>query len=216
MFEIVTELTPESRVGYSNLGAVLIQMKRYPQAERALHKAIELRPTAESYSNLSVCATFQGRHAEAVELLRKAVGLDPKNDRLWRNLGDAYLQVPSLASQAPGAYRNALEAVSKRLAVNPNSAEFLLGAALYCAKLRQREEARRYLLRASATGELSAELLFECAVVWEVLEDRERAIESLTEAVRKGFSGEQVFREPELENLRKDRRFPGIVAQKQP
>jgi serine/threonine-protein kinase len=216
MFEIVTELTPESMVGYRNLGGVLIQMKRYPEAERALLKAIQLRPTAEAYSNLSVCATFQGRHAEAAELLRKAVALDPKNDRLWSNVGDAYLKVPSLASQAPAAYRNALEAVSKRLAVNPNSAEVLLAAAIYCAKLRQREEARGYLQRASATTKLSPELLFECAVVWELLGDRERAIENLTEAVRKGFSGEQVLREPELENLRKDRRFPGIVAPKQP
>jgi tetratricopeptide (TPR) repeat protein/TolB-like protein len=211
MFEMVAELTPESVVGYRNLGGVLIQLKRYPEAERALRKALELRPTAEAYSNLSVCASFQGRHREAVELLRKAVALDTNNDRLWRNLGDAYLAVPELSSQAAGAYRNALEAVTRRLTVNPNSAELLLGAALYAAKLKQSAAARQYMTKALATGPLSASLLFECGVVWEVLGERDRALDALAEAVKKGFSGEQLLREPELEKLRKDERFSRIV-----
>jgi serine/threonine protein kinase/tetratricopeptide (TPR) repeat protein len=212
MFQMVAGLTPESSLGYKNIGVVSIYLGRYPEAEAALKRANEISPSAEAYSNLSVCATFQGRHEEAVHLLEKAVELNPNNDQNWRNLGDAYQQVPAQASRAQGAYRKALDAVTTRLEVNPRSTELLISSALYQAKLKNAAAAERTLTKAYSIGPLNATVTFTSAVVWELIGRRDRSLMALREAIQRGYSLEHIEKEPELSGLRNDVRFRQLLS----
>lgn len=212
MYRAVVELIPDSALGYHNLGGVYLHMANYTEAERVLLKAIQLHPNAIAYSNLSVSYSYRGRWREAVDVLLKAVDLDPNNDLTWRNLGDAYSQLPNLAFRAPEAYRMALQAVTRQLKVNPNSPGLLINCALYAAKLKDLAAARASLKKAYASRPLTPSLKFKVAIVWEIIGDRDRALTTLSEAVGQGFSSEQVSKEPELAALRKDPRFQALVA----
>ncbi len=212
MFQAVIELTPESALGYRNLGAVYLQMGRYPDAERTLQRSLSIQPNAMAYSNLSICYSFNGKWREAVDLLRKAVTLDPNNDQNWRNLGDAYLQVPEFASQAIEAYKMAQQSVTRLLAVNPNSQSLLISSALYAAKLNDSTSAAAKLRSAYSSGPLSPALEFKAGIVRELIGDRQGALSALDRAIERGFSREQVAKEPELAALRKDVRFQGVAT----
>jgi serine/threonine-protein kinase len=215
MFEMVAELTPESALGFKNAGGINILLGNYPEAEKALHRANEISPSPEAYSNLSVSATFQGRHREAVQWLEKAVSMNAGNDGTWRTLGDAYRQVQELSDKAQGAYRTALEIVQKRLSLDPTRPDLLLASALYHAKLQQPAQAASALKQAYKSGPLNASLTFKAAVAQAVLGEREQALGTLEQAVRLGYSREQLAKEPELAALRKDERFIRMLATKQ-
>ncbi len=79
--------------------------------------------------------------------------------------------------------------------------------ALYSAKLNDAEAARGSVERVTAKGELNPDLLFRAAVIWELIGKRDRALMSLSQAIQRGYSREQVSKEPELAALRKDPRF---------
>jgi serine/threonine protein kinase/tetratricopeptide (TPR) repeat protein len=59
--------------------------------ERYLHRAIELAPrSAVGYTWLSLRLCFEDRHAESLELARKAVDLEPLSANVQTNVGWAY------------------------------------------------------------------------------------------------------------------------------
>jgi tetratricopeptide (TPR) repeat protein len=210
MFKALVELIPENVLGYLDLGAVYLQTARYADAEKVLQEAVTIQPNAKAYSNLSICYSFQNQPRRAVEMLEKAVEIDPNNDINWRNLGDAYMQVPDLAQKAPAAYRKALTAVKQRLDIKPDSKDLLLSSALYSAKLNDLARSLAELGKAYTLGPMSASQLFKASLVWELAGKRDRALGSLSEAVRRGYSREQISKEPELAELRKDPRFSKI------
>jgi serine/threonine protein kinase/tetratricopeptide (TPR) repeat protein len=212
MFSAVASLTPESALGDKNAGAVLIALGRYEEAEKRLKRSSDIEPSAQTYSNLSVCASFQGRYREAVTLLQKSVELDDRNHLSWRNLGDAYAMVPDLKFRAPEAYRKALELVELRLKVSPNNADHLLSAALYQAKLARKDDALSIVAQVGGYGPLNAAQTFKSALIFEIAGERARALETLGRAIAAGYSIEQVRKEPELAGLRQDPRFEPLLA----
>lgn len=63
---------------YYNRGKVLYERGAYAEAETNYRKAIELNPrNAWAHGNLAVVLDDQKRHAEALELIEKAISLDP-------------------------------------------------------------------------------------------------------------------------------------------
>lgn len=205
-FALVAALIPDSVLGHENVGAMNLYLGRYAPAEQALRRALAIRPSANAYSNLSTCALFQGQPRQAVALLEKATTLDPNDHRLWRNLGDAHRALAQWPEKARDAYRRAIELAEKQFAVNPNSADLATSLALYWAKLSDNRQAMEYLAKAP-DAQMNATYLYRVAVVHELLHHRQRALTVLASAVQKGYSVEQIQRDPELAELRKDPRF---------
>src|SRR2546426_11674952 len=61
------ELTPDNARVYLNLAAVYIDsgdFKRFPQAEQALKKSLELSPTYPAYANLGYLYVQEQKYAE--------------------------------------------------------------------------------------------------------------------------------------------------------
>src|SRR5207253_1745123 len=54
-----TRFAPAHPDAFSSLGAVLILLERYGEAENALRKAIEIRPTRASFANLGVLLRYE-------------------------------------------------------------------------------------------------------------------------------------------------------------
>lgn len=70
----------ESAVRYDLLGGSLAGLDRWPEAEAAFRRAVELEPNDSSrLSNLGATVANLGRFVEAVEFLEQSLRLDPNN-----------------------------------------------------------------------------------------------------------------------------------------
>src|SRR6267142_2154542 len=211
LFRTATQLAPDNPLAFYNLGGLYLAEGRDDQAEKILIKAIAIRPNFGAYSNLGIARFRQGRYADAAEMFQKATELRPADQRLWRNLGDAYV----LAGNRPRAmlaYDEAVLQLRKVLALRPNDGELQQEMALYYAKLGNRAQAKTALARASRLSPNDAGFLFNTALIDELLGDREHALTALRAAVQAGFPSQQIKDARELDQLRTDARYARIVG----
>lgn len=86
-------------------GAMLLDSKRYAEAEAVLRRFLELAPkNAEAYRLLGVALSNQERFAEAEGYLKQAVERDSKNPRNYLSLAWVYYQHRQYA-EAESAFR---------------------------------------------------------------------------------------------------------------
>jgi tetratricopeptide (TPR) repeat protein len=206
-FQTVIRLLPYNPAGYENLGACSLAMGRYSDAIATLKHAIQLGASASAYSNLGTAYIALQHYPEAVPIMHKAVELSPNDDRLWRNLGDAYSLAPGLSDKAPSAYRQAVGLAEAALKIKPDDPETLSNAALYWAKLGQKPNALSRIAKAVKLKPSDNEVLFDSALVYELTGDRKRALEALAAASKAGYSLDDISQAPELSRLRDDSEY---------
>jgi len=118
---------PASWMARNNLGAVLAQTGRVPEAIADYEAALQLKPDyAQAHSNLaSALLHIPGRAQDAIGQYEVALRLRPDSAELHGNLGTALLQIPGRLADAIVQYETALR-------MKPDSAEahFNLAGAL--------------------------------------------------------------------------------------
>jgi eukaryotic-like serine/threonine-protein kinase len=211
LLQRVTDLAPDNSSGYTGLGAVYWMQGQYENAAASYRKSLDLRPTASAYTSLGTIYFFMGRCSDAVEPMRKAVKLLPKRDQFWGNLGDAFACVPGKKSDAVEAYERAVDLAQAASVINPKDADVLSRAALYHARLGKKMEAEAQIGKARQLAPASRDVLWNAALVYELVSQRDRALEALKAAIHAGQPLEEVRREPALASLRKDPRYGALV-----
>jgi tetratricopeptide (TPR) repeat protein len=87
LFRQSIALKPERFEAYNNLGAMLIQQKKYEDAKDVLEKAVGIQPAyANARSNLAGAYWFLDRRQEAISEAQRAFRLDSHNVRYGTNL----------------------------------------------------------------------------------------------------------------------------------
>jgi tetratricopeptide (TPR) repeat protein len=110
--------------------------KQHEQAIAALEQAIALDPNyADNYVVLADVLIFSGRPAEALEVAKKALRLDP-------HYPAAYLFELGWAYQWTDQYEEAIAAFQRALALNPEYLTAHLNLAVVYSELGREEEAR--------------------------------------------------------------------------
>ncbi len=206
-------LTPDNDWAYRNLGTLYQLEGRNNEAEEMLKKAIGLKPTVEAYANLAALYYFEGRYADAVSMNKLALDLPDGriNSVVWGNLADAYRWTPGMNDQAPQAYQHAIHLAEDRLVLNPKNVNATIGLAVYWAKLGDRRKALEYLAEARRLAPTYMHVLFQSVLVYELTGQRKLALEALQDALRAGYSKQEVLREPELAKLRQDPHFQRLI-----
>jgi predicted O-linked N-acetylglucosamine transferase (SPINDLY family) len=132
-----------------NYGTLALRLKRYDAAERALRKALDLKPAhVGALNNLGALLSMLGRLGEAETFLRDTVALDQGHFEAHNNLGNV------LKDQ--GRITEALESYENAIRVNPDYAvagSNLLMCLNYCPGADPREvfEAHRAWERRQGT-----------------------------------------------------------------
>jgi serine/threonine protein kinase/Flp pilus assembly protein TadD len=111
-------------------GVMLANLRRYPEAEAAYRRVIELKPDYKDvHSLLGLVLSMQGRHAEAVAAAREAVRLRPDDFATQLELGVALARK---ADAETGDYGEAIACFRRAIALDPNQwqAHLNLGMAL--------------------------------------------------------------------------------------
>jgi len=154
------EIEPTNALYHNAVGAVLLNVGRFPDAQVEFQKAVELDPTyADAYHNLGSSFAEQGKWEDAIASYKKALAqtiyASPENT--YNNLGYAYWALDR-RQEAEEAFRSALQLEPKLV-----PSHFWLGVLLQ--KEGRKEEAKLHLQAArdleptSALGKRAAEVL---------------------------------------------------------
>jgi tetratricopeptide (TPR) repeat protein len=154
------EVDPQNALYHNAIGAVLLNVGRFPDAQVEFLKAVELDPTyADAYHNLGSTYAEQGKWEEAIAAYKKALAqtiyASPENT--YNNLGYAYWALDR-RKEAEDAFRAALQLEPKLV-----PSHFWLGVLLEKegrkAEAKVHFQAARDLEPASMLGKRAAEVL---------------------------------------------------------
>ena len=70
------ELNPESAIGHHYLGAALINLQQFDEAEKELRQAVKLEPSASNDYYLAACLISLNRYEEALGEMQTAARMD--------------------------------------------------------------------------------------------------------------------------------------------
>jgi eukaryotic-like serine/threonine-protein kinase len=212
MFQRVTELTPDNRWGYVNLGVAYYYLERLDEAAAMWRRTLEIRPDATAYSNLGTVTFFRGHYPESVSPFEKAVELEPQCYLCWGNLADAYRWTPGKQDRAKPTYARAIGLAERALEVNPRDTNTLGLVAQYEAKSGNLVKARNLIGKALAIAPKDIELLSQAVEVYALAGDRQKALDCLKNAVQEGYPRFEIEANPELGSLRNDPQYREIMA----
>ncbi len=87
-FQQVVRENPAREEAWSTLAYLHAQKGEFSEAIPAFERALALKPDDASLSfNAAFAMQRAGDHARAMELMQRAITLDPKLDRAWYGLG---------------------------------------------------------------------------------------------------------------------------------
>jgi Flp pilus assembly protein TadD len=136
-------------------GVVLRERSLYPQAERELKAALQLKEDyAPAWAALGVLYDLSGRHDEALAAHRRSVELQPRDAAFWNNLGfSLYLS---------GRDDEAIEAFNKALGFDASMVVSYNNLGFTYARKKDFANARRCFEAAMGSmGELNLALAME-------------------------------------------------------
>ncbi len=208
-FQRAIALTPDNAQLYSNLAAVYLDMgdpKVFPQAEDALKKSIELRPTFESYGNLGNLYLQERRWADAAGVSEKAIHLNDNEPTVWNNLAIAYeeLNETDKAKEARARQLQLLEAQEK---LQPRDAEIHAQLAFLYGREKMRDKAVEQAQAALAYAPDDPSVLVNIGDAYEDLGDRKQAIHYIEQSLKKGYTVQDLKDDPDLQKLLADPAF---------
>jgi serine/threonine protein kinase/tetratricopeptide (TPR) repeat protein len=200
-FRRVIAMQPDNYHGYDNLGGIYCFLGLYEEAVMMHRRAIEIYPNGVSYANLGTDYFYLARYEEAIEAYRAALELNPRDDDLYRNLGDAYLRVGQ-EGEARLQFETACELLEKHLSVNKDDAGVLGRYGVCQSKVGRAEEALATIDKAALLEPRNTTIMYERAIVYALGGHTDAAIGFLSAALGSGYSKAEAERDPDLETLR--------------
>ena len=209
------ELAPDYTSIYKNLSAALYKQGKVDEAAAALQDALEIEPQGSIYTNLGTLQFFLGRYEASVASFERAIELGANDYLNWANLADAF-RWTERPERAAEAYRRAIQLARRELAAAPEDATLASRLALFLAKTGDVREALELLSGLPAGAFDDPTVAFRRLVVLELAGERDEALEALDRALAAGQPLDEIRREPELSDLRRDPRYHLRVAPYEP
>jgi serine/threonine-protein kinase len=215
-FRRVIELAPENGRGYTNLGGIYVLQGKLPQAEETLQKSLSIEPNYRAYANLATLYFEQGRYAESAGMFEKALQLNNRDGRVWRNLGEAYYWAPGQREKAAAAYKHAVELLEAQLKINPQDSKLMAEVALCDSMLSKQAQSIALIRQAHSRAPTDPEIRFRTAEIYEQGGDHASALDWLGQAARAGYSVTDIQRDPTFQGLRSNPQYQKIVQSPAP
>lgn len=213
-FEAAARACPANINALNYLGALEYNLGRSDRAKAAFERSNAVRRNPEACSNLAVIYYFSGRYADSVSMSESALGFGPSDfaNLMWGNLADALRFMPGNEAKAAEAYQQAIELTRQALAVDPGDTRLRAPLAVYLAKAGEADGARAEIERLLRDKPSDSSVVRHAVVVYEVIGDRQKALETVREYVRLKGSMDEIVRDPFLAGLRQDPGYADITA----
>jgi tetratricopeptide (TPR) repeat protein/peroxiredoxin len=180
-FQLALSDDPSSAEARYGLGSVYLKQEKRAEAREQFERATKLQATypdtlANSWNNLGLLATKEGRTAEAIPLFQKALELNPDHVIALGNLGNAYRQQKN--------WDEARRALEHAVAVSPEDAEANYSLGMVFAQLSDNDRAYDYLQRALKSRPDYPEALNNLGVLYLRTGRRNEGVASFEECIR--------------------------------
>jgi serine/threonine-protein kinase len=209
-FRRVIELTPDNSAAYSNLGVALAKMDDAAGAQAMYQKSIALSPTYAAYTNLANLYLADGKYALAAETYRRALSLNDKDYRQWGSLGRALRLANGWSPEVQSLYEKAAAMAEQSLKAQPADGRGWGLLALYEVQLGRKDKGLEHLNQSLFKAPEDVDALELAGEIYERLGMRSQALHWLQEALKRGYPGAKLKRNPDLAELRKDPAFQSI------
>jgi tetratricopeptide (TPR) repeat protein/tRNA A-37 threonylcarbamoyl transferase component Bud32 len=211
-YKVAAGLTPDNSRVWNNLGIAYRRQSLFPDAKAAFEKAIALDPADNYFANLGIVLEQEGNYPEAVDLYLRATRLNPSNYLNWANLAYVYDRIPGDHDKAVAGYQKAIDLAEEDRKKSPEDAALLSRLGSYYATLNDSGKSLPLLRQAAALEPDNPQVLFRAGEGYELLHQRDAALEWIEKALEKGYSAEALRRNPEMAGLVADRRFRTMAA----
>lgn len=210
-FAEATAVAPRVALPYANLGSMYMLLGRKSEATEAFQHAIERAPNYVAYANLGSLAFEAGDYRKALSDYEKARDLKPRDDVLWRNIGDCYAVLGDPAASREN-YAEAAAVLGETVATNPNQGQSWMTLAFYQAKLGQTAEADADIRKAEQNAATDAESQFLKAQALAAMGRKEEALALVLKLMDGGLSPVEVRLALDLAAVRADPRYKSRAA----
>jgi Flp pilus assembly protein TadD len=147
-------------------------------------------------------------------MLEEAVKLGVDSDISWDNLAYAYEKAYGNKDKAIQALERAIQFAKESQAINPKDAYSRSRLAYYYSKSEDRENALAEISNALELMPNNQYVLSISVQVYEILNQRDQAIQALKDYIEYGGSLKYLQTMPELSELRKDPRYKQLEKNK--
>ena len=184
---------PQSAGLYNKVGITELMLQRYKEARRDFERAIKKDPKhADAHNNLGVTYYFDKKYGKAIQEYEKAIQLQTSSASYYSNLGTAYFNKKDF-DKAALAYYQALQ-------LDPEVFERTSRAGVSAQTQTVQDRALYDYMVAKTYAKLG--LL-------------EQSLQHLRKAVEEQYKDiENVYKDKEFAELRKDPRFAELMAAK--
>jgi tetratricopeptide (TPR) repeat protein len=222
-FQQIIRLAPDHATALNNLAYVYVKVGRYEDAIERAADSMRFGNRIIGYSTLGLAYLYRGCSSDALLNLNYALAdanlVEKETGRkysrrflLWYNLAEG-LEAAGRAREAQDALRETEAAAREFLALDPGYRVARGFLALSLASLGIRREALQEIESLRKLAPNNEEVLFQLALAYEKLGDREQALESLKLALANGLYIHEISRSYPLAGLREDSRYRAILAQ---
>lgn len=210
-FSKSAKLADDNATAYLNLGIVDRRLDKLEDAKTNLQHALKIEATARTYIELGSTLDAEGKYADALPMYRAATAKNPGDERAWSGIAGDDLMLPAHHAEAIPAYRKAIEVAEAARARQPKDVDLLSVLAYYYAQVGERDRSRILVRQALALAGEDPGVLYGAGSTWELLGDRDKAMQAISRALALGYSRRDFEREPLLAALRADPAFPRIA-----
>jgi len=207
----VVFLDPENFVTLGNLASVNLMIGDFEAAKDALEKTVAIEENDIFNANLGVAHYYLGNFPEAITANRRAVELAPSSSGGWLALADA-LYAADAGDEADRAYQAVIELSRKQLIVNPEDIESMTFLAWASAMTGSFETASVFSEQAVQLDPADPYSHYFRALVLLKMDDSDGALDSVKDAMDKGYPVAMLAAEPILKELKSDSRFKTLLA----
>ena len=207
------ELEPLMPEAYVARACLLSMQGRAEESVRDFAEAIRLNPASAYAHYLYARQLFgMGRVEQAIALYEAADRLEPDDYQILSMLHTASRKTADSARTRRVGER-ALQAVERRLEVDPDDARALQLGAADAANLGQAGRSREFAERALRVRPNEFGTLYCVACAYAVLGDKDRALDLLERALRLGQGNVGwIENDPDFDSLRDEPRFDALLA----
>jgi serine/threonine protein kinase len=203
-------IDPASAISYANLNTALVYQHRDDEALHVLQQGLQIRPDSRLYGNLGAALFARGDIANAARAFEQAISTNKGNPNYyldWANLADALRWLPGREADARQTYQHTVDLLKPLLQRDPENLTLRSRLALYAAKLGAENMSRDALAIVLPTKTTDASLHFRTAITWELLGERQYALNEIQLSKNAGYPINLIESEPDLLSLRRDLRY---------
>lgn len=206
------ELDSDLAEARASRGLAVSLGKNYEEAEQEFESAIRLNPQLfEAYYFYARACFAQGLKEKAARLFEKASQTNPDDYQAPSLCGLCYRALGRL-EEAREARRVAWRLVERHVQLHPDDARATYMGANCLWELGDRARSLEWAARALALDPEEPAVLYNVACNYALLEEKEKAIDCLEKALRRGFGHrEWIENDPDFNSVRSDPRFQALL-----